>query len=129
MLAAPIRPELGANDVAASVGAEALYRRDALAKGVLCCLLHAVFQPQCQRSCGLAGDPFETGPHASRAAHADGIGPAATVLQGMIGDGLDLHVRSDKNAPAQIRIVLHRCEPPVPERPAWISEIDGGQRV
>jgi len=46
VLAAPVLPELGANDVAAGVGAVALHRHDALAKGVLGGLLHAVFQPQ-----------------------------------------------------------------------------------
>src|SRR5215467_1198272 len=129
VLAAPVLPELGANDVAAGVGAEALHRHDALAKGVLRRLLHVVGQPQRERGCGLAGDLVEAGAHALRAAHADGIGPAATVLQGTIGDGLYLDVRSDKNAPTQLRIVLHRREPPVRERRAWLSEVDGGQRV
>src|SRR5215472_5872976 len=97
VLAAPVLPKLGADDVAAGVGAEALQRHDALAKKVLCHLLQVVFQPQRQRGCCLAGDLVERSAHASRIAHAYGVGPAATLAHSIVGDGLCIDVRRDKD--------------------------------
>src|SRR5581483_6250340 len=66
VLAAPALPELGADDIAAGVGAEALHRHDTLAEVLLGDLLQIVLQPERQRRRGLAGDLVEARPHAAR---------------------------------------------------------------